>query len=147
MDRGIKLFFARVAKGLGLKLPPVPTVSGLIIDKDKILMIKLSYKDGYALPGGGVDSGESFEEALKRELKEELGLSDVNLRYLSSSYAHKKDYSTVHVAFLAVADKKDFAGSDEGVPEWMTFPEAIQKCVYEDEKTIILRYHQGKIDI
>ncbi|EKD99602.1 MAG: hypothetical protein ACD_22C00224G0003 [uncultured bacterium] len=147
MDRGIKLLLAKTAKLFGLKLPPIPTVSGLIVDKDKVLMIKLSYRDGYALPGGGVDVGESFEEALKREVVEELGLEGMGLRYLASSCAHKKEYSTVHVSFLVSTDKRDFVSSAEGVPEWMTFSEAIQKCVYEDEKIIISRYYQGKIDI
>lgn len=146
MERGLKLLIARIAKGLGLKLPPIPTVSGLIVDKTKILMIKLSYKDGYALPGGGVDPGESFEDALKRELREELGLSNGEIQYLASSYAHKEAYSTVHVVFQVKTSQKEFESSPEGKPEWMTFPEAIQKCVYEDEKTIILRYHQGKLD-
>lgn len=32
--------------------------------------------------GGGVDLGESYEGAAKRELEEELGISDVDLEYL-----------------------------------------------------------------
>lgn len=51
--------------------------AGIIIDDDKLLLI--SHKKGpdvyWLLPGGGVDFGESLEEALIREFKEELNIT------------------------------------------------------------------------
>lgn len=44
----------------------------VIIRDDKLLLTK--QWDGYSLPGGGVDKGESLEQALERELKEETNL-------------------------------------------------------------------------
>lgn len=50
-------------------------VRGIIIRDNKILMI-YSKRDGdYKFPGGGVDEGETFEETLIREVKEESGAS------------------------------------------------------------------------
>jgi ADP-ribose pyrophosphatase YjhB (NUDIX family) len=49
--------------------------SGIIIIKDnKILLHKNDNKDNYVLPGGGVHFLESSEEAIIREIKEEIGL-------------------------------------------------------------------------
>ncbi len=49
-----------------------PSVYGIIIDQTKILLSK--QWDGYDLPGGGVELGETIKEALVREIKEETGL-------------------------------------------------------------------------
>ncbi len=46
----------------------------LVIQNNKVLLVKESDDDWWALPGGGVDHGESIESALKREVEEELGV-------------------------------------------------------------------------
>ena len=55
---------------------PEPTVGALIVNKEgKILLVK-SHKwfDKYTLPGGHIEVGETMIEAVKREVKEEVGL-------------------------------------------------------------------------
>ena len=52
------------------------TVLCLITDGDKVLLqnrVKNDWK-GYTLPGGHVETGESFVDAVIREMKEETGL-------------------------------------------------------------------------
>ena len=51
-----------------------PTVRGIIEKDGKLALIHKREFDYYAFPGGGIDEGETYEEALIREVKEETGL-------------------------------------------------------------------------
>ena len=64
--RRIFHFYWRFARGMTLG------VRGVVLDeRNRVFLVKHSYVAGWYLPGGGVEVGESFVEALKRELIEE----------------------------------------------------------------------------
>lgn len=62
---------------------PEPIVGGLILNKKGELLLVKSPKwlDRYSVPGGHIEVGEDFATALKREVKEEVGL-DIEVKDL-----------------------------------------------------------------
>lgn len=63
---------------------PEPTVSAVIINNDEqVLLCKSSkWNNKYVIPGGHIELGEKIEDALKREVMEETGLSINDIKFL-----------------------------------------------------------------
>ena len=59
-------------------------VGGILVHKNKILTHKNINKEHYALPGGRVQIGENSEDAIKREMREELGKNVEILDYIGT---------------------------------------------------------------
>jgi NAD+ diphosphatase len=81
-----------------------PAVIVAIICKNRILLARNSNFSGnwYSLIAGYVDIGESLEETLKREVKEEVGLDIMNIRYYKSQPWPLS--GSIMIGFIAEAD-------------------------------------------
>ena len=113
--------FSRVASGYlrhfldVLLWGPFLTVDAIIEVTGGIVLVDRSNPPlGWALPGGFVDYGESLEEAVRREAREETDLELVDLSQLHtySDPARDPRFHTVTAVFAARADGTPRAGDD-----------------------------------
>ena len=77
--------------------PPVvaathPASAGALVRgrQDRLLILKPTYKGGWTIPGGVIESGESPWEACRRETREECGLDVTAGRLVCVDFLHPK---------------------------------------------------------
>jgi ADP-ribose pyrophosphatase YjhB (NUDIX family) len=86
----------RFARGMTLG------VRGVVVDgDDRVFLVKHSYVAGWHLPGGGVEVGETFGQALRRELAEEGRIEIVGEPVLQglflNSHVSRRDHVAVYL--------------------------------------------------
>ncbi len=71
-----------------------PNVAILLVREDGRLLVceRLKVKGAWQFPQGGVDEGETLEEALKREVEEEIGLLPVSYDILEMKGGYRYVY-------------------------------------------------------
>jgi 8-oxo-dGTP diphosphatase len=68
---------------------------------------KNSYKAGYyGLPGGRIELNEPIEEAVRREVLEEVGIKIKNLQYVGVVRDNQGEYDFIHFIFVATEVKE-----------------------------------------
>lgn len=105
----------------------VEVVAAIFVEKGEILCMQrkknryhyLSYK--YEFPGGKLEEGESREQALERELMEEM---DLDLRispreHFTTVEHHYPDFRLVMHCYLLAMDGRKFVLKEHQAFEWM----------------------------
>jgi ADP-ribose pyrophosphatase YjhB (NUDIX family) len=120
----------------------------IILIGGKVLLIHRKNEPvGWALPGGFVESGETVEDAVRREMKEETGLELESLKQFHVYSDQNRDPRghTVSVVFVANGIGTPKAGDDAGELRLMDLSYAPRAGLVFDHEEILADYAAGII--
>ena len=115
------------------------TVLCLIQDGDRLLLqnrVKEDWK-GYTLPGGHVEPGESFVNAVIREMKEETGLEIINPKLAGIKQFPIEGGRYIVILFKAEQFKGKVVSSDEGEMEWVEYDKLSEVSTVDDLEDLL----------
>lgn len=127
-----------------------PSVRAIIQQDDKLAMVYNQKYDYYAFPGGGVEDGENFHQALIREVKEETGLKVIpetieefgsalrlskSLVFEQTIFEQENYYYKCQVEDVIEEQVLEDYEEEEGLVLTFVEPkEALRKNLYDDHK-------------
>lgn len=101
----------------------VRVVAAIIIHEDKIFATQRGYgefKDGWEFPGGKIEPGETPQEALVREIKEEL---DIDIEVKNFLETVEYDYPEFHLSmecFFCTIRSGELILKEHEAAKWLT---------------------------
>lgn len=101
----------------------IHVVAAIIIENERVFATQRGYgefKDGWEFPGGKIEEGETPEQALVREIREELD-TEIEVGELFDSVEY--DYSDFHLSmkcFLCKIKSGDLVLKEHEAAKWLT---------------------------
>lgn len=129
----------KVSESLPLFKNPTPTVDAIIMHEDGIVLIERRNEPlGWALPGGFVDEGESYEAAIAREVLEETGLHsrEVKLFHVYSDPRRDPRGHNVSTVYSVTVDPGTPKAGDDAETVGVFDPDELPQMAFDHEKII-----------
>lgn len=124
-----------------------PGAKAFIVYKSKMLLVlrdnkpDIPHPNKWNTPGGGIEEGESPEQALKRELMEEISVIPKDIYYVGKTVRPNGGWATRYVIFLTDQEYSQLKLGDEGQKmAFFTIDELLQKELPGDYKEYFSKY-------
>lgn len=128
---------------------PEATVGALIVNNQGQILLVKSYKwgDRYTVPGGHIELGERSQQAVKREIKEEVGLDVEPVKILMVQEAvFPRDYIKhehyIFMDYLCRATSSDVKVDNKEIQEylWVSPDGALQLDLESFTRNLVNEY-------
>jgi ADP-ribose pyrophosphatase YjhB (NUDIX family) len=136
----------RVLLGYWFLFRPVTLgVRLLAVQADRVLLVRHSYQNAWFLPGGGVKRGETLEQAVRREAREECGALLHHLELLGV-YTQFIEYKNDHIILFFSRDFSLQGRPDAEIERLAFFPlEQLPPDISPGSRRRIEEYVQGRV--
>ncbi|WP_034890853.1 (deoxy)nucleoside triphosphate pyrophosphohydrolase [Gillisia sp. Hel_I_29] len=126
----------------------IQVTCALIVNKNKVLCAQRSEKMSLPLkwefPGGKLEKGETLEDCLKREIKEELGLNVKILQRLPSNTHRYSDKKIIElIPFRCSLQTSEIDLKEHSKIEWVTVSQLENFDWAEADIPIVKHYIQN----
>ena len=118
---------------------------GVVLNKNKVLVLDRPSRQEFRLPKGHVEAGEELAEAAIREVGEESGythlaiLADLGLQHIEFDYDGRHIIRQEYFFLMTLKEDLKTSGEAEFVPQWLTAEDALEKLSFQIEKEWVRR--------
>ncbi len=139
-------YITDIRKKIGHDPVFMPCASCVFIEDNKILLQKRTDDGTWAFHGGSLDLGETFEDCLKRELKEELNIELLEYKlidifsgsFLRHIYPNGDETYSIDVLYLVTKYKGEITPDKDEVEEVRWFPlDNLPDNIFHSDKLMI----------
>ena len=115
----------------------------LLIQNGQVLLVRQTYLPGWFMPGGGVDRGETLDEAARREAREEVGAELEALEFVGA-YTSFGQYKSDHNILFLCTDFTINSKQNREIAEARFFPlDALPENLWPGHRLRLEEYYTG----
>ena len=120
------------------QLFPVSVKAAIFNDQNELLMIFMSNRGDYGLPGGHIDAGEQPDKAMRRELAEETGVKGYTLKHVDFFLHPEGRVVLLYAGRTSDRTLKSGQNNIEGIPVWVSSADFANVTIQNEYKKAII---------